>query len=365
MAWSNSASVMPRDPAAARMSRQVVASSSIPPADRRALDRCSGSPGSRTSSNSGATRAARICALVASIPCGDRRGIAQAGQVDERGQHGVDHPAAVRLVGTLSATHRRRHDLAHHGQSGALVAAERQQRTGMVAHETGRIRGGVAGIVDQAALGHLHALVEGDAGLAGGNGGGRHVQQQGGAVGARHRRAERVGAEAALAARPGRLRRRVVGDVDEGGEGAAGPGGQLAIGADPPDMRGIAQRQHAGAQLLRAGDGAAHRVGRHALAVAAAGVDHQQSAGIQHRFRRLVGHQQPVVEQPHIGRQHADAVAVVTGQVGAHQVVGDFCGLVFFAAHPAGDQMGEGIEGLGGEGRHRAFRTIVGCDCIG
>ena len=89
--------LMPRHPAAARMSRQVVASTSIPPADRRALDRRSGSPGSRTSSKPGATRAARICALVASIPWAIAAGIAQAGQVDHRGQHGVDdavaHPA--------------------------------------------------------------------------------------------------------------------------------------------------------------------------------------------------------------------------------------------------------------------------------
>ena len=109
-------------------------------------------------------------------------------------------------------------------------------------------------------------------------------------------------------------------------------------------MRGIAERQHAGAEFLGSGDGSAHGVGGHALAVAAAGVDHQQGAGVEHRLGGLVGNEQAFVQQPDIGRQHADAVAVMAGEVGADEVVGDLGGFAVLTAHAAGDQVGDGFQ---------------------
>ena len=92
--------------------------------------------------------------------------------------------------------------------------------------------------------------------------------------------------------------------------------------------------------------------GQRMTAEAAPRVDHQQRTGVQHRVRRLVGHQQPVLQQPDIGRQHADAVAVVAGEVGAHQMVGDFLGFLRIAAHAANDEADERSERLGGQTGH-------------
>ena len=58
------------------------------------------------------------------------------------------------------------------------------------------------------------------------------------------------------------------------------------------------------------------------------------------------------MQQPHIGGQHADAVAVMPGQVGADQVIGDLGGLRLGAAHAGGDQVGDGVERLRRECRH-------------
>jgi len=118
-------------------------------------------------------------------------------------------------------------------------------------------------------------------------------------------------------------------------------------------MRGVAQRQHAGTQFLRAQDGAADGIGGHARTVAAAGVDHQQRAGIQHGHRRLVRHQQPIVQQFDIARQHADTMAVMPGQIGPHQMIGDLGRFRLLAAHAAGDQLGHGLQGMRRQRGHR------------
>jgi hypothetical protein len=74
----------------------------------------------------------------------------------------------------------------------------------------------------------------------------------------------------------------MVGDVDIADERHALICRQLAIGADAADMRAVAQAEDASAQLARPGGSPADRFGRHALAEAAAGVQHQKRAEIEH-----------------------------------------------------------------------------------
>ena len=104
--------------------------------------------------------------------------------------------------------------------------------------------------------------------------------------------------------------------------------------------------------LLGLEDRAPDRVGRHALAIAALRVHDQQRARIEHGFRRLIGDEQPVAQKPDIGGKHTDAVRVMPREIGAHEVIGDFGGLGLVAAHAAGDEMGDGAEGAGLEGKH-------------
>ena len=133
----------------------------------------------------------------------------------------------------------------------------------------------------------------------------------------------------------------MVGDVDEVDRGHAGGCALLAIGADPADMGAVAESHHAGPRLTSAGDRTAHRLRRHRLAEATPGVEHEDGAAVAHRLDLLVGHEQAQLQDAHIGRDHADTVRVVTGEVGAHEVTGHLVGLVLAAAHRPHDREGE------------------------
>ena len=58
------------------------------------------------------------------------------------------------------------------------------------------------------------------------------------------------------------------------------------------------------------------------------------------------------MQQFDIARQHADAVAVVTGEVGGHQMVGDVGRLLRSAAHGTDDESDQLVKVGGGDGRH-------------
>jgi hypothetical protein len=149
----------------------------------------------------------------------------------------------------------------------------------------------------------------------------------------------------------------VVGDVDEPDEGHPRFRGQFAIGADPPDMRAVAQTEHAGACLLGARHRGPDRFGRHALAEAAPGVAYQQCTVIDDRAKLLVRNQQPIFEQANIGREHPDPMTVMAAEIGAHEVVGDFLGLLVAAAHAGRDQFRKSLQSLRLELRHRAVSS--------
>ena len=135
------------------MSRQVVSSTSIPCSIRLGGVALLRLPGRQDLVEAGC-RARRLDMRLDRLDVGrDRRRIAELRQVDDRGEHRVQHAALGLMERPLPAGNGGGHDLAHHRETGSFVGAERPQRTGVVPNEAGRIVGRVAGIVDQAAIG--------------------------------------------------------------------------------------------------------------------------------------------------------------------------------------------------------------------
>ena len=75
------------------------------------------------------------------------------------------------------------------------------------------------------------------------------------------------------------------------------------------------------------GGGAAHR-----LPVAPLAVQNDDTARITHNPHALVGYQTATESAPQIPWQHADAVGIVTGEVGLDKVGCDGCCLLLVAA---------------------------------
>ena len=149
--------------------------------------------------------------------------------------------------------------------------------------------------------------------------------------------------------RNGRDEAAVVGDVDEVHRDQARRARHLAIGPDPPDVMGVGQRQHDHADLAAALDRHRHRLAGDAPAVAALAVEHQERAVVLGHLHRAVGHDQPVLQVPHVGGDELDAVAVVAGEVRVDEVSGDQVGLGGLAAAAPDDVGDELPEGIGGD----------------
>ena len=191
-------------------------------------------------------------------------------------------------------------------------------------------------LVDQHAFGHRHALVARDPRLAEGDGAGRHVEQQPASPSA-------PGTPAANGLVPSRA--------------SLQPKG-ACIGAWSATLTKWTETMpaaaHCSAQwpirpicaLLRRAT--AHRacalarsMPRRIASLAMAWPKPRRASSTRTPPRSatscegLVRHQQAGVQQPHIVRQHADAVAVVPGEVGGDQMVGDVLRLGLAAAHGA------------------------------
>ena len=152
---------------------------------------------------------------------------------------------------------------------------------------------------------------------------------------------DRIGQEASLAPAKRRNAGRTGGDVDEVQRHHAGARGDLAIGADAADVMRVAQAVDGDAVLARGLDRPLDRLTRDHLAVAAMRVPDRDRAGVGDDLRLLVGLQVAGLEIPDIGDQHADAVAVMTAQIGLDQMVGDDVGLRRRAAAGRDDLVGE------------------------
>ncbi len=116
----------------------------------------------------------------------------------------------------------------------------------------------------------------------------------------------------------------------------AGSCGLFSPCADAAQMMRIAERDDAAAVLQRARDPELHRLAADDLAKARAAVEPQQRASIEHGPHVLVRHQAALSIRLDVARQHADAMRVMTGEVGLDQVAGDrfdFCVMATKATH--------------------------------
>ncbi len=146
--------------------------------------------------------------------------------------------------------------------------------------------------------------------------------------------------------------RAMVDDIDEMDRGEAGRGALLGPMADPADMEAVAQRHHGDPVLGRAGDALAHRLVGDRLAEAALAVQHQDRPLRLDHPGRLVGQKDALGQAADIERQHADAVGIVAGEIGADQMVRDQCCLARLAAGGGADGRGQAMQRQGGHDRH-------------
>ena len=266
--------------------------------------------------------------------------IAESGDVEHRHEAAVVVPAG-RLDAVSQPGQQAGKNLDHGSEAVALVAlgpAQRQQRA--VRLELLRIGGGLAVAIDDPALGDRLAAGDGQADLAGGHGGGRHVEEQRAFEVGRHRERDRVGAKPCLGAAIGR-------DM---------LGAAAAIGRDHGEQAFLLRHQRIGGEAAnmalakhRAGgdvllfsffDGQLHRSLGGDVAKAPVPVDDRGGWRFLGDHPRRAGHDVADLHTVDIGGDLNDAVAVMAGQVGLDTMArNDFC---FVGRCASGLQQGAG-----------------------
>ena len=94
----------------------------------------------------------------------------------------------------------------------------------------------------------------------------------------------------------------------------------------------IGQRHDAAAVLFGAFNAHLHGLLANHLTIAALAVQRQHVAQIEQGFDGGIGFQAAFQHRGDVARQHADAVRVVTAQIGHDEVAGDGMGFFFRAA---------------------------------
>ena len=134
-------------------------------------------------------------------------------------------------------------------------------------------------------------------------------------------------------------------------------GRHLGPVADAADVARVAQRHGRQAVLAALVDADADGLRRHGLAEAVLAVDHGDHRRVDHDLDGDVGHHGAVLLLGGIARHAHDAVAVVAGEVGAHEVAADAAALLRRAAGRGKDVRDEGLERLRLDGdRHFTLR---------
>src|SRR5262249_14725776 len=120
----------------------------------------------------------------------------------------------------------------------------------------------------------------------------------------------------------------------------------LAVGADAADVMRVPEPVYRDATAT-GGLGRPDRgVARYHLAVAIASVPDREIPALAHHLRHLVRNQRARFEIPHVMREHPDAVAVVAGQIGVDEMIGDDLRLRRAAAGLLQEGDGEAAEPL-------------------
>src|SRR5690606_38354218 len=138
------------------------------------------------------------------------------------------------------------------------------------------------------------------------------------------------------------------------------PGALLAPMADAADVGAVSQPDHGhpvGAGPL---DGRLGGLEAHDLAEPAVAVEHRRRTVVHHPRVVRVDLQPLAHGTVHVGRDHADPVGVVTGQVGAHELVGHQGGLSVAAAHAAAHPADEDVQTVWVDKAHEALPGATG-----
>src|SRR6185295_15271480 len=90
------------------------------------------------------------------------------------------------------------------------------------------------------------------------------------------------------------------------------------------------------------------RLARHPAPESALAVEHEERPVVLQHLRGGVGHDEALLEMPHVVRDQAHPVAVVAGEVGVDQVGGDQVGLGRLAAAAGDDGGGQPAKTVGG-----------------
>src|SRR5207244_975312 len=149
--------------------------------------------------------------------------------------------------------------------------------------------------------------------------------------GPRESDADGVGAEPPVPAAPRRDGRSLVGDIDEMQRHQSRRRAHLAIGADPADMVGIAQRDDRDPVALRPRDAELRRIAGDDLAITTLAVIDEHRAAVGDDAAGLVGDRLTGAEVAEIARDHPDPMAVMALEVGLDQVIADDAGLLLVA----------------------------------
>ena len=102
--------------------------------------------------------------------------------------------------------------------------------------------------------------------------------------------------------------------------------------ANSANMMRMVQADRGDARLPRPRNALLHRLESSDLTEAGTGVKGQHRAGVFFQHRMLIKLQMSLTERGHIAGDHADAVGIVPGQIGRHQMIRHQTRFVSFAA---------------------------------
>ena len=233
-----------------------------------------------------------------------------------------------------------------------MCSAEGAQRADRFDHAELRVGGGLTQVVEQLTGREPLALVVRDPSLALRDHARRQIEDHRRAPRDRDADRERVGAEARVAPAP-RRHDRARDHVDEVHRDQARGHRHLGPGADAAQVVRVRERDDAAAVRLRSRDAEFHRLVADHLAEAGVAVEREQGGAVEFGRDVRVGRQPAFEERVRIARQHADAVRIVTGQVGLDQVLGDQLGLARRTAEAAHQLLHGGAQGFDMDRVHR------------
>ena len=276
-------------------------------------------------------------------------GVAQGRGIDHEGRHVVDDRTVSTVFGLNRSAPREdaSHEFAGPAKARSFVLRKGHERPRRLLPHVLRFRGRVSfgrendGLVEGLPCEHCHAgFTHGD------DGGGEIKHERTASVDVGERAAERIRTEACFGAAIRRNKRTELVDVDEMDRYHARGGGLFAVRADAPEVATVGDRVHAQTVLAGAFDRHFGRFVARSLTVAEIPFELQDGSGVFDDSGRRIGTEPTCLQVVGVHGDHADAVTVVTAQVGKHHMVGDDPGFGFVASRGGEEVLRDGTQEL-------------------